>query len=529
MAKVQRITIDSVFGGLATTQYAAAKGQYLNGIAIDPDFPISDSSGDFRVSGAIRPTAYEDFSGANIADNPYWIITNPKDANVYTYLRDGKFVSYNSSLGSETLVGTAASSSGNGMAYYNNYIYLFRNTDVDRYGPLDGTPALGTSVWTGATLGSQTALTNTTYPSHRGTGTLPNHAPHVHTDNKLYFLDYKDGQGLVHYIKTTKTTDEGDTNDGSAYNALDLPFGYLPVDIESYGTDLVIAAIQTTDGTLRQGKAALFFWDTIASSFYRQVELPDTYVTALKMANGFLYIWSGSLDDNGYRLSVYAGSQRVSPVFLSSVGASPLQGAVEALGDRLYWGSVQQVQTTTPGLPDYYSVVMAYGSQDPRLTKGFHAVALSTAAASSTDGFITAIALAEQSRFGKAKLLIGWRDAGDYGIDKQSTTYGKSIWRSPLVNIGRKFRIADIRFALPAAIAANMTITPKLFLDDFSVSTTQGMPVVNSTNYTNGERHVEYRPNVNGDHNFCLELAWSGTALLPVLLPITIDIEFKES
>ena len=38
----------------------------------------------------------------------------------------------------------------------------------------------------------------------------------------------------TNYVKTSKTTDEGDTDNGSTYNALDLPFGYMPMDIASW-------------------------------------------------------------------------------------------------------------------------------------------------------------------------------------------------------------------------------------------------------------------------------------------------------
>lgn len=528
MADIQRVTVDSVFGGIATTQYNAAAGQYLNAVAIDPDFPATDGAGDFRVSGALRPTAYTSFDGANVSDNPYWITTNPKDALVYTYMRDGKFVSYSSALGSETLVATASTSSGNGMAYYNNYIYVFRNTDVDRYGPLNNSPAYATGVWTGATLGSLTALTNTTYPSHRGAaGTLPNHPAHVHGDGALYFGDFAVGQGLIHRIKTTKVTDEGDTDNGSGYNVLDLPFGYMPTAIASYGTDLVIAAVQTTNGTLVQGSAALFFWDTFADSFYRQVDLPDTLVTALQISNGILYIWSGSIKDKGYRLSAYAGSQQIQSIYLSPSGSPPLAGAVTAHGDRIFWGTTQMTQTT--GSPSYYSTVMAFKSQDPRLPNGVHSVAQASNSTTSTDGLITALAVAEQAAFGKTQFVIGWRDAAAYGLDKRTTTYGNAIWRSPMINVGRKFRIANIRFALSAAVAANMTITPTVYTDDFSSSSTQGLDVINNTNFANSERHIEYRPNINGDHNFVLEFVWSGTVLNSVILPITIDVEILES
>ena len=46
------------------------------------------------------------------------------------------------------------------------------------------------------------------------------------------------------------TLTQGAGNNGTTYNALDLPLGFMPVDIESWGTDLVILAIQTSDTTI---------------------------------------------------------------------------------------------------------------------------------------------------------------------------------------------------------------------------------------------------------------------------------------
>lgn len=524
-----KIKFNSIWNGISPSQYFQKGESYLNGVGIDPDLPISDAVGDRRTSGALRPSAYTTFDSTQNDGNPYWILTSPKTSLIYTYLSSGKFNSYTSSFGSETNIGTPSSGAGNGAAYYNNYIYLATPTNVSRYGPLDGTAALTNTVWTGATLGSQTALTNTTYPSIRGSGVFPNHPMHVHVDNKLYVGDFKAGIGYIHFIKTTKTTDEGDTNDGSTYAALDLPFGFMPMDIESYGTDLVIAAIQTTNSTLNQGRAALFFWDTVASSFYNMIWLPDPLVTALYNHNGLLHIFSGAIStgtdvSNGYRLSVHLGGSSLKQLHYSNTGSPPLAGAVDAVGTRLVWGTFQQVNTTTAASPTYYATVMAYGSKDSNFPAGVHSIAKASATGSAGDGIVTAVKAVQQSSFSYPKLVIGSRDATNYHLDSQTTTYGTSVWHSPMINIGKKFTIKRIRIPLAAAVAANMTITPKVFLDDYSSSSTTDLTVINSTNYASSERHIQYYPSIHGNHNFCLELTWSGTALLPVLFPIEVDV-----
>lgn len=527
--------IENIFSGLSPTEFFASPGQYSAGIGIDPDLPLSDAAGDVLPSGAIRPSGYATFSSTILNSTPLWLLTNPKNSNLYAYLASGRVVSYDSSLaaGSETNVGTPSSGAGNGSAYYNNYLYFATGTDVSRYGPLDGAAALTDNVWTGSTLGTQTALVNTTYPSMRGAGTMPNHPMHVHINNVLYVADFVStgsdattrGRGVIHAIKTTYGSAEGDTDDNSAYNQLDLPLGYMPTDIESYGDFLVISAIQTTNGTINQGKAALFLWDTISPSFTTVVHLADPMVTALLNNNGTLYIFSSPSTGNGYRVSVYAGGQTVKQVFFSEDGSSPLAGAVDAFGDRIFWGTYQQVPTTTPASPEYFATVMAMGSKDNRLPSGIHSIANVGANATSTDGLVTAVKAVEQASFAYPRVVAGWRDGSSTALSKRSTTYGTSIFRTPVIPVGQRFRVVSVRVPLAAAVAANMTITPKIFTDSRSSSTTSGIPVINNTNFANSEQFITFYPDANGNHNFSAELRMSGTALSAVLLPIHIEIE----
>ena len=357
----ETIFINSVFGGLQSSRFFAGEGQYAAGIGFDPFMALSDAVGDRLASGVLRPTAYEDFSGANVNADVIKIMTNPKDNNTYVVLKNGRLISYDNALGTETLVGTVTGSNAEGAAYYNNYIYIFgtgaSNDDVSRYGPLDNSPSLTNGVWTGATLGTQTALVDTTYPAYRGGGTLPNHWAHVHVDNKLYFCDFKDGQGQVHFIKTTKGTDEGDTDDGSVYGALDLPFGFMPTCIASLNNDIAVGAIQTSDSDVDQGKAHLFLFDTTSESFYAQIPVPDPLITALWNNNGVLHTFSGQVSSgadvsNGYRVGAYLGGQQITTQYLSEVGAPPLPGAIEDFGDMLIWGTFTQIPTTDPDNPE---------------------------------------------------------------------------------------------------------------------------------------------------------------------------------
>lgn len=518
------VKINSILSGRGPSKYFASPGQFTVSIAIDPDFPIGTET---QASGAIHPTVYEEFSGANITGFPKFLMSNPKNTLLYAYASDGKVVSYTSALGSETLVGTPTSGAGNGAAYYNNYIYFATPTDVSRYGPLNNSPSLTNTVWTGATLGTLTALTNTTYPSLRGTP-IPNHAMHVHGDGSLYFCDFINGQGLIHRINTKKVTDEGDTNGttvASAYNVLDLPFGYYPTDIESYGTDLAILAIRTVDATANQGSAALFFWDATSSSFYRQITLPDPLATALLYANGILYCWSGNAS-NGVRLSAYLGGEIVRQVAFLEEGTPPLAGAVDVIGNKIVFGG-------WTSYPEATACVYAYGSKNELLPKGLHNIVRTTSAG--TTPTCTAVKFFQQADFITPQIVVGWGDdtagAGGKGLDKLSTTGTYDAhYRSEVFNIGRPFNIESIIIPLGKAVAANMTITPKIFVDD-DVTTGTSLTVINNTNFS-GKKTIVYKsPSmkaIQAEHNFMLALEFTGTVSLPVLMPIEVTISVIE-
>lgn len=522
----KKITINSIFGGWQPSAHFGEQTQYLGSVAIDPDVPLTDASTDVKTAGVIRPVAYEKFSSTGIDSTPIALINNPKNELTYSIQANGKIVSYNSSLGSETSVGTVTGGHASGAAYYNNYIYIFgtgaSKDDVSRYGPLDGSPALVDNVWKGATLGSQTALTNTTYPTTRHSVKYLNHHAKVHVDDKLYFCDFVNGKGLIHAITTKKTTAEGDTDNGSIYNALDLPFGWYPYYIESFGNGLAIAATQTNSTTITQGRSAVFFWDTISPSFERIVAIPDPLCTALSYQNGVLYGLSGSVA-GGVRLFRYLGGDSIQTISYLGEGHPPMQGAIEAIGNRIVWGGFVTDPTNA-------ACLYAYGSKSDLFPRGLHNIARSSVTATASNGLVSVIKNVQQgSAF--PKFVIGGTDGTNYNLDKNGTTYQTSVWRSEKFNIGETFRVRKISLRLGSAVAANMTITPTLYFDGGTSS--QAGTVINSTNYPGSEKYItmtnaNFSNGVEGKNNFFLELSFSGTALATVLLPIEIEIEISD-
>ena len=150
---------------------------------------------------------------------------------------------------------------------------------------------------------------------------------------------------------------------------------------------------------------------------------------------------------------------------------------------------------------------------------------------------VTAVTFADSTALGFYVPIVGWTEAGEgstgvsHGLDKQGTSYSAapSVWWSQVYRIGQPFKIKKIRVPLVQAVAASMTLIPKIYTDD-GVGTTFTLQTVNSTNYPNSDRNIVFRSDsasaaITGKHNFWLELRWSGAALLTVNLPITIEYE----
>lgn len=524
------IRIDSILGGHAPTTHFAAKNQFRASLGIDPAQPLDDGDGVYSAvaSGLLRPVAAQNFTSSTIAAAPMWIRTNPKDGNVYVYDAQGSAYSLAAGFTSATALsdgGTLSSSTGNGCEYYDNYIYFAKNTDIARYGPLNGAAVFNGTYWTG-TL-AKTALVNTTYPTDFNLAlAYPNHPMHRHSDGKLYIGDVVGNQGYIHYISTTKASVEGDTDNGSTYGKLTFGYGLWPIDIEGYGSNLAIALNENTSQNIRQMRAKVAIWDTVSTNFnsITWCEFPDSMITALRNANGALYAFSGNYHSAGFRISRYVGANSFKEVWYQETGEPPFAGAVDAILNRVLAG-------TYTTIPESAACLWSYGLQKAALGQGMFNTMRSTAPAIGT---VTSVCVANDDELGFYVPIIGWRGDGQFGIDKQGTSYSAapSVFWSQMYRIGMPFEIRRIRVPFTKALAANMTVTIKIYYDDGATSET--LTTINSTNFPNtaeGSFGLAANFKVNnsgggrGQNNFWVEVRWTGSALATVSLPIFVEYD----
>lgn len=513
-----KVQIDNILGGISPTQAFGGANQFDSSIGIDPDMPITDSS--VRTSGLLRPTAMNTFSSSGVTGAPLFILTNPKDAKVYVYMSDGNVVSYNSALASETVLAKPTSGAGNGAFYYDNYLYFSTPTDISRYGPMNGSPSLTNNYWT-STL-SKTALVNTTYPTVNSLS-LPNHIMHYHgPTNNLYFVDVVGGKGTIHFISTTKSSVEGDTNNGSTYAKLTTtPYGYLPTCMETYGSDLAIGCVQGTDATLIQKNATILFWDTVATSPNKTVAvgLPDPLVTAMKNVAGVLYVWLGNAQ-GGTRVIKFVGGYSWQEVAFFEESYPPLVGAVDHWMNKIVFGG-----NTT--YPETSASVWSVGSKNAQLASSSPIHNILRTQSGGNNGWVTALKYVTQADNKIRQPICGWKDGSGQGIDN-TTTGGNgngaaNVWRSATYRVGKPFQIKRMRIPLAQTVASNMILTAKFYVDELTASTST--LVINNTNY-NGNKNITKRiTNITAKHSFILELRWTGNALMTVSLPIIVEGE----
>ncbi len=518
MAK-ESININSVQNGWSTSDYINEDGYFLSSVGVDPDMPATDTGS--KPSAYLRPTATSKFSGTEITGVPMWFLTNTKTEDIHLYANDGKVHTINSDLTMGTALNSGnalSSASGNGAAYYDNYLYFAKNTDIARYGPLNGTPSLNETYWT-STL-SKTALNDTGYPSVNGIE-LPNHVMHRHKDDRLYFADVVGGKGVLHFIETSKSSTQGDTDNGSTYNALDFDYDEYPTAIETYQSDLVIGLMKGTSNTTIQKPAKIAFWDGASDSFssITSVELADPIITAMKNVNGSVYVFSGMVG-GGCRVSLISSSYRIKEVMYLPEIRPPFPGAVDHFLNRVVWGG-NTVE------PETSASVFSYGAKESNLAMGVHNPIRATA--SGSNPITTAVKYVDQSSGTIVQPIIGWADDSEKGLDKISTSYGdNNVWRSDVFIVNNRFQVSKIRIGFVQALTSNHALKVKVIGDSgyITSSTDNQTEVVIDGSNNEGQRYVEIYPQREFENNFFLQLEWEGSDLLTVAMPIQMQITY---
>lgn len=539
--QVQTIRIESILGGEAPSSNFAAEDQFDRCLGIDPDWPLIDVDGtvlsenNFAPSLVLRPTALANVS-SGLSDSPMWIKDQPKDGVTYVYGDAGSVYSINAILTTVTGLGDlndGGNANGNGAAYYDNYMYFSRDTTIARYGPLNGTPAFTDDYWVNS-LGL-TALTEQSYPTLGiGSYKMPDHVMHRHTDGKLYIADVVGNQGTLHYIKTTKASVEGDTNNGSTYDALNFGFGYWPTCMASYGEYLVIGIMEAGSTYQPRYKGAkLAFWDTTSEriNFILDTEFAEPLITSIINVAGVLYIFTGtqtdSSSDGGVRVLRYVGGNSLEEVVYIPNILPPRPGAIDHANGHIYFATGSNVSAPDISISESIHASCVYKIRNVNTNPSvFNSFLTKSTGLGAPDAATALVVTFPNEGPSHTFPIVGWEDGTTRGIDGfvVGSDSAGAFWRSQVFRVGQTFKVTKIRLPLGLPVAANMTLKVRINTDEYQ--NTHVVDTIDNTGQYSGKQNIILRPNgITGEHSFNIDLTWSGTVPLPVTLPITIEYE----
>jgi len=543
---IHQIRIESILGGISPYDKFSTSDEFKSSLGINPDLPIASTIGTqtHRASGYLIPTVYGNVAATT--SMPMWFIGTPKNNNLYVYGHAGTIASCNFDGSNYGEITSLTSSIGGGAEYYDNYVYFATNSTVARFGPLNqDSPTINSDFW-GNSLG-KTSLTNTVYPEWNcwpESMLYPNHVMHRHSNGKLYFADVVGNQGVLHCISTKKTTIEGDTDDGSTYNAIDFPQGMYPTAIESYGSDIAVALYESSNSDAGShpnmkgvNNARLVFWDTTNPDNYYQitsVEFPDPFISALRNANGVLYTFSGYPYGDYTRICRFVGGYSFEQVAIVENSSIPIAGGVDSVLNKIiFTGKVD-----SPG--SAYSSVFSIGSKISGISKVVNNMVSS--------GMNYPLGALKYASFTSETILTGgWNN--DYnliagGLDGNSLNidpfFCNSFWVSQVFRIGQPFKITKIKTNL-ATIPYNnyFNIVPRIYIDDTysNFPSNYTLTGINMTTYTS--RNYVHRPtNATGLYNFGIGYTWETEStgcplavdggVFPIALPIIIEYELLD-
>ncbi len=140
---------------------------------------------------------------------------------------------------------------------------------------------------------------------------------------------------------------------------------------------------------------------------------------------------------------------------------------------------------------------------------------------------ISAVARVKQG-LNAPEFIMGGRESGSYKLFKKSNSYAFNVFRSRVCKPSSPFVVKEILIPLTGAVDTNQQIVPVLYFDSGS-ATSVGTPI-NPTNYANGETFIKltadsFPDGCMGQEDVFLELQFTGSALAPVSLPITIFVD----
>lgn len=181
---------------------------------------------------------------------------------------------------------TLTQTNGNGIAVWQNYLFAFRNRNIDVFGPLTD---LSTAAWSNSW---QTMNASTSYDGP--------HKTLVGADNVLYWTDFDDSLGAsqrLGYVGSVRLAGASAFAPGTGAtftynnNSLDFPSNEEPAALAEVGTYLSVGV--NIKGVNSKGNhSKLYWWDRVSASYFNPIIIPEAPVTEMVSTGNLVYIFT---------------------------------------------------------------------------------------------------------------------------------------------------------------------------------------------------------------------------------------------
>lgn len=239
--------------------------------------------------GVIKSTAVQWQQGNNAGQSVsvLYALDNVGLLWAYNYMVDNQW----------TLLINNVFSFPNGIAIYQNWLFIFSANKISVYGKLTGAISAHTMYanW-------QTTAGYSSFDQLRKTL--------IGQDNVLYWTDYAldpsgERLGYIGSLRTlpgqvlfadtgNPTTSSATTNYTYNNNSLDLPSGEQPVDLAELNSKLIIACSKSSNFSQSANSISkLYSWDRTSPSFDYPIEISIIRINHIKNINNIIYIFGG--------------------------------------------------------------------------------------------------------------------------------------------------------------------------------------------------------------------------------------------
>jgi hypothetical protein len=283
---------------LATTYFLITTGATTAKVATTLANAIAGTAIDITDAG----TGVHTINSVNMGEMKQAVI-DPRTQIIYTVDSNGKVWGRGYATGGDNwqlIVGnTLTNASGNGIAVFANWLFVFRNNVIDVFGDLRNT--LASRTWSNSW---KTLEATTAYSRRRDTL--------VGQDNTLYWTDFDDdfsvSQENLGFIGSLRprpgqalfgdtgnpATSSSTTNYSFNTQALDFPSMEEPIALEELNEKLVIGVNPYSTTAFQRGYSKLYTWDRIAETFDFPLLIPDIRIVDLVNLNNLIYIFVGN-------------------------------------------------------------------------------------------------------------------------------------------------------------------------------------------------------------------------------------------